>query len=245
MDYLSKPLSRRSSQRSSRASSPSLRFARRAAPRKLNFALMEDPLLATMAANNNSMPLTPPPDESSFQNLDAFTKMPDTPMADQFAIDELESEQSEPALDFQSSHLVTHAKVYAIAEKYVSPFVILCFSFLPDNTPLLVGPSSFASAVVLPRLCGGAPGCTAANGRQTPRFASPPRFTPINRECARAITIRSPPLQRPLALASAIIHVRSYQWPVTVSSACSRRTASACNSTSSNCVTSQHHVALN
>jgi hypothetical protein len=156
MDYLSKPLSRRSSQRSSRASSPSLRFARRAAPRKLNFALMEDPLLATMAANNNSMPLTPPPDESSFQNLDAFTKMPDTPMADQFAIDELESEQSEPALDFQSSHLVTHAKVYAIAEKYVSPFVILCFSFLPDNTPLLVGPSSFASAVVLPRLCGGA-----------------------------------------------------------------------------------------
>jgi hypothetical protein len=245
MDYLSKPLSRRSSQRSSRASSPSLRFARRAAPRKLNFALMEDPLLATMAANNDSMPLTPPPDESSFQNLDAFTKMPDTPMADQFAIDELESEQSEPALDFQSSHLVTHAKVYAIAEKYVSPFVILCFSFLPDNTPLLVGPSSFASAVVLPRLCGGAPGCTAANGRQTPRFASPPRFTPINRECARAITIRSPPLQRPLALASAIIHVRSYQWPVTVSSACSRRTASACNSTSSNCVTSQHHVALN
>jgi hypothetical protein len=80
---------------------------------------MEDPLLATMVANNNFMPLTPPADESSFQNMDASTKMPDTPMADQFVIDELESEQSEPALDDQNSHLVTHAKVYALAEKYV------------------------------------------------------------------------------------------------------------------------------
>lgn len=65
------------------------------------------------------MPLTPPADEATFQNLDAFSKFPDTPMADQFAIHELETEQSEPELDVQSVHLVTHAKVYAIAEKYV------------------------------------------------------------------------------------------------------------------------------
>jgi hypothetical protein len=88
---------------------------------------MDDPLLATIAATNSSMPLTPPADESTIQNLDAATKMPDTPMADQFAINELESEQSEAALDVQNSHLVTHAKVYAIAEKYVSLFVILHF----------------------------------------------------------------------------------------------------------------------
>jgi hypothetical protein len=128
MDYLNKPLSHRPSQRSSRATSPlPLRFSRRSAPSKLNLAHLEDPLLATIAATNCAMPLTPPADEFMIQNLDASTKMPDTPMADQFAIHELESEQSEPALDVQNSHLVTHTKVYAIAEKYVSPFVILHF----------------------------------------------------------------------------------------------------------------------
>jgi hypothetical protein len=102
---------------------------------------MDDPLLATMAATNSSMPLTPPADQSSFQNLDASTKMPDTPMADQFEIYELESEQSEPTLDAQNSHLVTHAKVYAIAEKYVSPVVILRFSsFCLITRPCLLVP---------------------------------------------------------------------------------------------------------
>lgn len=118
-DYLNKPLSRRSSQRSSRASSPlSSRLGRRNAPKKLNLALVEDPLLATLAAANNSMPLTPPDDEPAFYNLDASTKMPDTPMDDQFAMNELETEQSEPESNTQKAHLVTHAKVYAIAEKY-------------------------------------------------------------------------------------------------------------------------------
>lgn len=150
MDYLNKSLSRRSSQRSSRASSPlSSRFSRRAAPRKLNLALVEDPLLATMAAANSSMPLTPPADESTFQNLDASTKMPDTPMADQFAIDDLESEQSEPTLDVQKGHLVTHAKVYAIAEKYVSPFVIVCFS----SFCLITRPSPLVSFHLRLQIC--------------------------------------------------------------------------------------------
>jgi hypothetical protein len=119
MDYLNNSLSRRSSQRSSRTSSPlSPRFPKPSSPKKLNLALMEDPLLATMAAANSSMPLTPPADETSFQNLDAWAKMPDTPMNEQFMIDQLESEPVEPVVDVQKSHLITHAKVYAIAEKY-------------------------------------------------------------------------------------------------------------------------------
>jgi hypothetical protein len=140
MDYLnsnSKPLSRRSSQRSSRSSSPrKSRFSRKSPPKKLN--LEEDPLLALLAATNSSMPLTPPPDEPTFQNFDASTKMPDTPMADQFEDDDLESEQSEPELDTERTQLVTHAKVYAIAEKYVPPFVTLSFSpfFFAGTTPL-------------------------------------------------------------------------------------------------------------
>jgi hypothetical protein len=140
MDYLNKPLSRRSSQRSSRANSPpSSRFSRRSMPKKLNLALIEDPLLATMSATNHSMPLTPPADEPMFQNLDASSKVPDTPMADQFAFDELEGEQSEPELDVQTAHLVTHAKVYAIAEKYVCPCVIVCFLFSVGLRALICG----------------------------------------------------------------------------------------------------------
>jgi len=129
MDYLNKSLSRRSSQRSSREASPlSSRISRRGSPKKLNLALVEDPLLATMAAANNTMPLTPPADEPSTQILDASSKMPDTPMANQFLVDEQEDEQSEPELDVQKAHLVTHAKVYAIAEKYVCSSSL--FSFL-------------------------------------------------------------------------------------------------------------------
>jgi hypothetical protein len=119
MDYLKKTLSRRSSQRSSRPTSPLASFSRRGPPRKLDLVLVEDPLLAFMSAASTSMPLTPPADEPTFQNLNASSKFPDTPMADQFAIDELEGEQSELELDVQSAYLVTHAKVYAIAEKYV------------------------------------------------------------------------------------------------------------------------------
>ncbi|KAF2023846.1 hypothetical protein EK21DRAFT_80020 [Setomelanomma holmii] len=118
VDYLTKPLSRRSSQRSSRPSSPLSRISKRTAPKKLDPALVEDPLLAIMAAANTTMPLTPPAEEPAFQNFEtSSSKFPDTPMADQFEIDDLESEP-EPEVNPQKSHLVTHAKVYAIAEKY-------------------------------------------------------------------------------------------------------------------------------
>jgi hypothetical protein len=79
---------------------------------------MEDPLLASVSGANGFLPpLTPPADQPTFHVLDASTKLPDTPVADQFAIDDLEGELSEPELDLDKAHLVTHTKVYAIAEK--------------------------------------------------------------------------------------------------------------------------------
>ena len=98
--------------------------------------------MALVAAANNSMPLTPPADEPTFQILDASSKMPDTPMADQFEDDDLESVYSEDELDIEKAHLITHAKVYAIAEKYVPPFRhCLFFSFGLITRPGL--PNSF------------------------------------------------------------------------------------------------------
>jgi hypothetical protein len=118
LDYLSKPLSHRSSQRPSCPGSPlTSRFSRRDAPKKLNLALIEDPLLAQASATNSSMPLTPPADEPTFQPLDASFKLPDTPMTAQFSDEDVESIFSEPEGDVEKAHLLTHAKVYAIAEK--------------------------------------------------------------------------------------------------------------------------------
>ncbi|KAF9700927.1 hypothetical protein EKO04_000986 [Ascochyta lentis] len=121
LDYLNKPLSRQSSQRSTRPGSPAAvtsRFSRRNPPKKLNLAFLEDPLLAQASAASPLMPLTPPAEESVFQPLDASLKLPDTPMADQFTHDYTESETLEPEVDVESAHLLTHAQVYAIAEKY-------------------------------------------------------------------------------------------------------------------------------
>ncbi|KAF1848751.1 uncharacterized protein K460DRAFT_80526 [Cucurbitaria berberidis CBS 394.84] len=120
LDYLNKPLSRHSSQRCTRANTPlSSRSARHSAPKKINLALVEDPLLAQALAATNSLPMTPPADELTTQNFNApSSKMPDTPMADESAADYLTSVQLEPDVDDEKAHLVTHAKVYAIAEKY-------------------------------------------------------------------------------------------------------------------------------
>lgn len=63
------------------------------------------------------MPLTPPDEVANqLDNIDASTKLPDTPMADQFE-ESLDGFPAEPEPDAQKPHLVTHAKVYAIAEK--------------------------------------------------------------------------------------------------------------------------------
>jgi len=69
------------------------------------------------SATNGFMPLTPPADEPVFHNLDASTKLPDTPTVDQFELDDLDCRRLETELDDEKAHLVTHAKVYAIAEK--------------------------------------------------------------------------------------------------------------------------------
>ncbi|KAF2251310.1 hypothetical protein BU26DRAFT_280646 [Trematosphaeria pertusa] len=116
LDYLSKPLSRSSSLRSSGARSP--RFSRRA-PKKVNFALVEDPLLAMASAAGSAMPMTPPEEQANqFDALDASAKLPETPTADQFTEDPFDAVTAEPEADVERPHLITHAKVYAIAEKY-------------------------------------------------------------------------------------------------------------------------------
>lgn len=81
-------------------------------------AKFEDPLLATAAANTVTPPLTPIEDApvDHFEDVDA--KLPDTPMQDQLDEEDLfEAAFSEPAVDSDAPHLITHAKVYAIAEK--------------------------------------------------------------------------------------------------------------------------------
>lgn len=70
------------------------------------------------AATPSSGPLTPPNERANhFESLDASGKLPDTPMADQDTEDPFESYQMEAEADVEKPHLVTHAKVYAIAEK--------------------------------------------------------------------------------------------------------------------------------
>ncbi|PVH95408.1 hypothetical protein DM02DRAFT_537435 [Periconia macrospinosa] len=134
LDYLtSKPLSRRSSLRSNRSSrsstvtSPPPPSARRQVPRRRKFTLsmIEDPLLATMGSAvpttvTTSDPLTPPADDQPDSDFfDGESKRPDSPMADQFTEDPFHAVPMEPQVDTeQKPHLITHAKVYAIAEKY-------------------------------------------------------------------------------------------------------------------------------
>lgn len=111
------------------------------------------------------MPLTPPAEESMFQPLDASLKLPDTPMANQFADDYIESVTLEPTVDVESAHLVIHAKVYAIAEKYVPLFVISSPSFLF----LFTGMSAIFSCESQLFLCCVAPRCASRREVSDPR----------------------------------------------------------------------------
>ncbi|KAF2440001.1 hypothetical protein P171DRAFT_116216 [Karstenula rhodostoma CBS 690.94] len=120
LDYLNKPLSRRSSQRSARSTSPRTPcFPTRRRSKKSKLALIEDPLLAMLSAATPapSVPRMEQPDDQDI--LDVSAKLPDTPMQDQFTDDPFEYVyNTEPKADVEQTHLVTHAKVYAIAEKY-------------------------------------------------------------------------------------------------------------------------------
>lgn len=101
-------------------------------PQKLNLAFVEDPLLATAAANGNALngqsfvpaptsPITSPITSPFMADFSATTKsslnaiIPDTEV-DAYNWD-AQSTSSMDA-DTESAHLIIHAKVYAIAEKY-------------------------------------------------------------------------------------------------------------------------------
>ncbi|KAF1953475.1 hypothetical protein CC80DRAFT_551518 [Byssothecium circinans] len=121
LDYLNKPLSRRPFKWTCRSTSPSSpRSAHHRVPKKFDLSKVEDPLLAMMgSAANTSGPLTPPIEQSDqFDSLDASSKLPDTPMADQCAEDPFDCIPVEPEAEVEKPYLTTHAKVYAIAEKY-------------------------------------------------------------------------------------------------------------------------------
>ncbi|KAF1988781.1 hypothetical protein K402DRAFT_19785 [Aulographum hederae CBS 113979] len=133
LDYLMRPrthsrrTSRGASPPSSQPTSPTLRRPRR----KLNLALVEDPLLAQAAAANSynsynsyappaaSNPLTPPAEEEDDFN---FGKMPPDSaieMLDSWGLESFENaELADQEPDLSQPHLIVHAKVYAIAEKY-------------------------------------------------------------------------------------------------------------------------------
>ncbi|KAF2203662.1 hypothetical protein GQ43DRAFT_252006 [Delitschia confertaspora ATCC 74209] len=110
-DYLERPKSRRNSHRSLRKPSPPRQRAR-----KLNFSTIEDPLLATMAGLQD--PLTPPDEQTNQVEMAGSAKYLDSAIMDQVDEDSDESEHAEPNHDDESPHLIIHAKVYAIAEKY-------------------------------------------------------------------------------------------------------------------------------
>ena len=97
----------------------SRRQSNRRKPTKLNLALIEDPLVAMMAsATTANGPLTPPAEQNDqFESLDTSAKLPHTPMTEQFEADPFDTIEEEPEADVGKPHLVTHAKVYAIAEK--------------------------------------------------------------------------------------------------------------------------------
>jgi hypothetical protein len=91
--------------------------------KKLNLAFVEDPLLATAAASWTAPPpsqLTPPADLPRLPPLDIPGKIPPI----EALAEELEADayaamsvpDQEPIVS--KPHLITHAKVYAVAEKY-------------------------------------------------------------------------------------------------------------------------------
>lgn len=86
--------------------------------KKVNLALVEDPLLATAAASAGCVnPLTPPDEQpNQFERMESM-KFPDTPMEYEVEEDPFDTAFAEQEPDNEKPYLITHAKVYAIAEK--------------------------------------------------------------------------------------------------------------------------------
>jgi BTB/POZ domain len=138
LDYLSHIRSHRSSMPTSpiRASSSSP-FSSRVTPRKiLNLAFVEDPLLATAAASYSMTAPRPPPTRISTSALRSSMSSPlASPFSEVFPSNKelFEPSAVEEPLDsdnwdlrsassqephVESPHLLTHTRVYALAEKY-------------------------------------------------------------------------------------------------------------------------------
>lgn len=111
--------------------SPKSHF-RRAPPQKLNLAFVEDPLLATAAANGNALggsafapapasPITSPimsPFTTDFSTATKTSLFATTPKEELDAYDWDTQSASSIEADTETAHLIIHAKVYALAEKY-------------------------------------------------------------------------------------------------------------------------------
>ena len=127
LDYLSTPKARRrASNASSSIMSPISPRSQPISPifkkKKLNLAFVEDPLLATAAANSTigpQNPLTPPGDDDlpefpDFKTIPRDSVVGDMEMEsdgfDAMSIPEVEANRLEP-------QLIAHSKVYCIAEK--------------------------------------------------------------------------------------------------------------------------------
>ena len=78
---------------------------------------MEDPLVAMATAIAAQNPLTPPDEQMNQVEANESAKLPDTPIEQELDEDPFETALAEPEPDAEKAHLITHAKVYAIAEK--------------------------------------------------------------------------------------------------------------------------------
>ena len=131
LDYLQTRRSRRSSRSSSIASPypnspyPTSPIARRT--KKLNLALVEDPLLAVAASHTINTPtpfvpisqpqnITSPIDSLPSSPL-ALKIPPQSPIRESFADDVSVYSAPEQEPDIERPYLLTHTKVYALAEK--------------------------------------------------------------------------------------------------------------------------------
>ncbi|KAF2014456.1 hypothetical protein BU24DRAFT_423391 [Aaosphaeria arxii CBS 175.79] len=133
LDYLKKPLSHKSSQQSPTRKSPmSAQRAHYGGSKKLDLTLLEDPLLAIMAANTVGAAPPSPPDEaqhiqfpsgtrSSSINNTTSTKLPDTPMEEPFDQNPFDGNADQPEESVEKANLLLHARVYALGEKYGIP----------------------------------------------------------------------------------------------------------------------------
>lgn len=79
--------------------------------------MVEDPLLAMFSAAAPAPPSDSLEQSDDRDALDWSAKLPDTPMTDQSPTGPSDDDLWKPNSRVEQSHLITHAKVYAIAEK--------------------------------------------------------------------------------------------------------------------------------